>query len=94
MALPHQIEKKYGGTAPDRLNKYWPAIVPSDNYGHDKSMVENFVHASSYKGSGIEKKKSGTQIIKNDGSKEMYDPLSTEHCNISDDDECMDKDCI
>ena len=52
MAMPHQIEKKYGGTAQDVESKFWPAIMPSNDFGVDKSLVENFVHESKYRGSG------------------------------------------
>lgn len=79
MALPHQIEKKYGGSAADISTNFWPAIIPSSNYGHDKSLVENFIHASSYMGSGLETMKKDISKVKE------FEPLPTDRCNISDD---------
>ena len=52
MAMPHQIEKKYGGTAQDVESNFWPAMMPSNDFGVDKSLIENFVHESKYRGSG------------------------------------------
>ena len=40
LAIPEQLEMRYGGTAPDKNDKFWPATMPTNEYGVDKSLIE------------------------------------------------------
>jgi len=36
---PQQLEKRYGGEAPDRESNYWPPSFPSNTFGEDPSRI-------------------------------------------------------
>ena len=44
IALPEQIEQKYGGTSPNLSLNFWPATMPSFNFGVDQSLLQQDEH--------------------------------------------------
>ena len=40
MVMAEQLQKKYGGTAADEVEKYWPPKYPSMNFGVDPKQIQ------------------------------------------------------
>ena len=53
--VAEQIESKYGGTAPDKVDHFFPAAEVSSNYGFNKfRIIEERKKKNSIKGKGLE----------------------------------------
>lgn len=68
--------------------------MPSNDFGVDKSLIENNVHASYYKGSGKQSIKKPKNQDKLSSDKCIMDSLPSDRCNISSDDQCLQESSI
>jgi hypothetical protein len=83
--VAEQIESKYGGTAPDRVDHFFPATEVSSNYGFNKfRIIEKQKKKNSIKARGLEiQNKFSESRLKKQGSFIREESEEQEHESLS-----------